>query len=87
MYTQHSKLARYGGEGDLKTIPIENGPTVKLLSQDGSGVRFLAPGDDVPETLPAHEFFATHREAYPGEIAEAEEAFKPKPKANAKTPA
>lgn len=91
MYTQHKTLrAGYESQpGNLEAFlkPLEKGPTVRLLSQTSDHrVIFAGPGDDEPTSLPSHEFFLTHREAYPGEI-DAYEAASSKRKAGAKEPA
>lgn len=77
MYTQHAIIK----QPNDRIVPLEKvGPTVEVLAQDGNHkVTFRDASGDV-DSLPSHEFFGTHREAYPAE----REAFEKKAAAKAK---
>jgi hypothetical protein len=68
MWTQIFKLNGYDAAGRHRLVPVEDGPTVQLLSQDGNHNCTYFVAGEPPVTIPSHEFFAQFREATPDEI-------------------
>lgn len=62
MYTQHSEVKM------SQVVPLENGGTVKLLSQTQDHKAVFLDSDGEEFTLPVSQFFQTHREATPSEM-------------------
>lgn len=94
MYTQTHRIKgppKQDGAHNLLALPEEQPlPTVRLIAQNGNGQAVFAGPDGEIETMPASEFFATHREAGPAEMHRYEKAAKahnapPKEPAVAKT--
>lgn len=73
MYTQHSRITGPPlADGKHRTAPVEDGPTVRLIAQNGDGRVLYADASGDVESLASDEFFATHREAGPAEIEDYE---------------